>query len=66
MMAQMTADRGWTPAAVESDWMRENPLPRPGELQEVAALAVLLASTRASYINGVLVQADGGATRWIS
>ena len=65
MMARMAADQGQTPAEVENDWMRDNPLRRPGEPQEVAALAVFLASTRASYINGVLVQVDGGATRCI-
>lgn len=65
MMERMAAERGQTPAAVEGDWLRDNPLQRPGEPQEVAALAVFFASTRASYINGVLVQVDGGATRCI-
>ena len=65
MMGRMAAERGQTPAAVEAEWMRDNPLQRPGEPQEVAALAVFLASARASYINGVLVEVDGGATRCI-
>lgn len=65
MMARMAAEKGQNPTDVESDWLRDNPLGRPGEPQEVAALAVFLASTRASYINGVLVQVDGGATRCI-
>ena len=38
---------------------------RPGESQEVAALTVFLASARASYITGALMQVDGGATRCI-
>ena len=38
---------------------------RPGEPQEVAALAVFLASARASYLTGALMQVDGGATRCI-
>lgn len=65
MMVRMAAERGQTPTAVEAGWMRDNPLQRPGEPQEVAALAVFLASARASYINGVLVEVDGGATRCI-
>jgi 3-oxoacyl-[acyl-carrier protein] reductase len=65
MMTRMAADRGQTPAEVEAEWMRDNPLQRPGEPQEVAALAVFLASARASYITGALVQVDGGATRCI-
>ena len=54
-----------TPAEIEAEWMRDNPLQRPGEPQEVAALAVFLASARASYITGALMQVDGGATRCI-
>jgi len=65
MMVRMAAERGQTLAVVEAEWMRDNPLQRPGEPQEVAALAVFLASARASYINGVLVEVDGGATRCI-
>jgi NAD(P)-dependent dehydrogenase (short-subunit alcohol dehydrogenase family) len=65
MMTRIAAEHRQTPAEVEAEWMRDNPLRRPGEPQEVAALAVFLASARASYINGVLVQVDGGATRCI-
>lgn len=65
MMARMAAERGQTPAEVEAAWMHDNPLKRPGEPDEVAGLAVFFASARASYINGVLVQVDGGATRCI-
>ena len=65
MMTRIATEHRQTPAEVEAEWMRANPLRRPGEPQEVAALAVFLASARASYINGVLVQVDGGATRCI-
>jgi len=50
---------------VEEMRIRDNPLGRPCEPEEVAALAVFLASKRASYINGVLIDLDGGATRCI-
>jgi NAD(P)-dependent dehydrogenase (short-subunit alcohol dehydrogenase family) len=65
LMTRMAAERGQTAAEVEAEWMRDNPLQRPGEPQEVAALAVFLASARASYITGALMQVDGGATRCI-
>jgi NAD(P)-dependent dehydrogenase (short-subunit alcohol dehydrogenase family) len=65
MMARMAAQRGQTPQEVEVSWLQDNPLQRPGEPHEVAALAVFLASERASYINGTLIPVDGGATRCI-
>ena len=65
LMARMAAERGQTPQEVEASWLHDNPLQRPGETHEVAALAVFLASDRASYINGVVIAVDGGATRCI-
>ena len=65
LMTRMAVERDQTPAEIEAEWMRDNPLQRPGEPQEVAALAVFLASARASYITGALMQVDGGATRCI-
>ena len=61
----IAAEWGQTPAAVEAEWRRDNPLQHSGEPQEVAALAVFLASARASYITGALMQVDSGATRCI-
>jgi NAD(P)-dependent dehydrogenase (short-subunit alcohol dehydrogenase family) len=37
------------------------PFGRPTEAQEIADLVVFLASTRASYLSGVVIDADGGA-----
>jgi 3-oxoacyl-[acyl-carrier protein] reductase len=65
MMAGMAAERGQTPQEVEASWLRDNPLKRPGEPHEVAGLAVFLASEPASYINGVVITVDGGATRCV-
>lgn len=65
LMAQMAQAQKRTPQEVELAWLHDNPLQRPGEPEEVAGLAVFLASNRASYINGVIVPIDGGAIRCI-
>ena len=65
MMERLAAQGGSTPQEAEAQWLRDNPLKRPGEPEEVAALAVFLASAQASYINGVVIPVDGGAIRCI-
>lgn len=65
MMERIGAEQGRSAEEVEADWLKDNPLKRPGETHEVASLAVFLASDRASYINGVTVPVDGGAIRCI-
>lgn len=65
LMATQAAERQVTPQEMEAIWMHDNPFKRAGEPHEVASLAVFLASDRASYINGVIIPVDGGATRCI-
>lgn len=43
-------------------FFRKAPLSRLGTPEEVAALAVFLASDASSYINGAIIRADGGST----
>ena len=64
-MARLGTDQGRSPQDVEADWLRDNPLRRPGEPHEVAALVAFLASERAAYINGTIIPVDGGAIRCI-
>ncbi|MDX1534609.1 MAG: SDR family oxidoreductase [Thermoplasmata archaeon] len=60
------ADReGTTPAAVEEALLRSVPLGRMGEPQEVGALVAFLASERAAYLTGNLIQIDGGIYRGV-
>jgi 3-oxoacyl-[acyl-carrier protein] reductase len=65
MNRSLADEWGKTVAEVEKIRVRDNPLGRPCEPEEVAALAVFLVSERASYMNGVIVDLDGGATRCI-
>ena len=51
---------GRSPEEVAADDMRAIPLGRFGEPRELGDLAAFLASERASYITGAVVQADGG------
>jgi 3-oxoacyl-[acyl-carrier protein] reductase len=52
-----------TSADVEQDIARRIPMRRFGSPDEIAVLAVFLASARASYITGTAIQVDGGITQ---
>lgn len=54
--------RGQHTAERREAWQRAVPLGRYGEPDEVAAVAVFLASDDASYINGQTIAVDGGFT----
>ncbi|MFX1329316.1 MAG: SDR family oxidoreductase [Promethearchaeota archaeon] len=53
-------DTGQTYEEVEKTWITPIPLGRLGKPQELANLVVFLASERATYITGTVIQIDGG------
>lgn len=61
MNAHFVTEWGKTLPEVEAIRMRDNPLGRPSEPREAAALALFLVSEWASYMNGAVIEMDGGA-----
>jgi len=51
---------GKTPEAIISEWAEGIPLKRLAKPEEIANLVVFLASEKASYITGAVIQVDGG------
>jgi NAD(P)-dependent dehydrogenase (short-subunit alcohol dehydrogenase family) len=45
---------------VSADYRVCTPLPRPGEVEDIANLAMFLLSDAASYITGQVINVDGG------
>jgi len=63
-LASMMASRtGATPEEVFAGWNKLIPAGRLGRPEEFASVVAFLASERASYVNGVSLTIDGGATR---
>jgi len=56
---------GKSRSQIVQDWAGEVPLKRMADPREIADLAVFLASERASYIAGTVIQVDGGWIRSI-
>lgn len=46
------------------EFMRANPMKRPGTPSEIAESCVFLASPLASFINGIVLEVDGGYQLW--
>jgi len=54
--------RGVSPDVIEEEMLKDIPMKRFGEPEELAAMAAFLASPAASYVNGVSIAIDGGKT----
>jgi len=60
IIRKMSQDTGKPEAEVEKIWTDQIPLGRLGSPEEFANLVVFLASEKASYITGTVIQVDGG------
>jgi 3-oxoacyl-[acyl-carrier protein] reductase len=54
--------RGVATDVIEKEMLKDIPMKRFGEPEELAAMAAFLASPAASYVNGVSIAVDGGKT----
>ena len=54
---------GKTSEEIVKSWESQIPLKRMAQPREIASLVVFLASERASYITGAVIQVDGGAVK---
>ena len=57
---KVAQDKGKSEDEVEKLWTGQIPLGRMGKPEELASLVVFLASEKASYITGTVIQVDGG------
>lgn len=57
--------KGVSPETAEAELVKDIPLGRPGNPEEVANLAVFLASDLSSYVTGTVIAVDGGFIRTI-
>ena len=48
------------PAEIRAEWMKKIPLRRGGTVEDIANCAVFLGSDMSSYVNGQVIQIDGG------
>lgn len=55
-----TAMTAQLPETVREDWMKKIPLRRGGKPEDVADVALFLASDLSSYVSGQVIQIDGG------
>ena len=63
-LAKAQADaEGKTSEEIVKSWGSQIPMKRMAQPHEIASLVVFLASERASYITGAVIQADGGVVK---
>jgi 3-oxoacyl-[acyl-carrier protein] reductase len=65
LVAQRARAQGKTPEELRGELTRVQPLGRIGRPEDVADLVVFLASERASFLTGVAITVDGGASRGV-
>ena len=55
-----TAMTAQLPDAVRDEWKKKIPLRRGGQVEDIANLAIFLATDLSSYVTGQVIQVDGG------
>ncbi len=60
IMTDLLRNSVWTDEASRKAILSRTPIGRPGEPEEIAAIAAFLASKDASYVTGETIYADGG------
>jgi NAD(P)-dependent dehydrogenase (short-subunit alcohol dehydrogenase family) len=60
---RLAAERGIAPEVASGELARELRVARFGTPEEIASVVAFLASDRASYMQGAIVDVDGGQTR---
>ncbi|MBY9006348.1 MAG: SDR family oxidoreductase [Candidatus Lokiarchaeota archaeon] len=60
LIEKMAQDSGKSEDEVRSSWIKQIPLGRMGEPEDIANLVLFLASSKANYITGTAIQVDGG------
>ncbi len=57
---EFAEERGITPEQAQAEWVQDIPVGRIGDPQEFGDVVAFLASERASYMTGTVIQVDGG------
>jgi NAD(P)-dependent dehydrogenase (short-subunit alcohol dehydrogenase family) len=65
LVVQRARAQGKTPEELRAELERAQPLGRIGRPEDVADLVVFLASERASFLTGIAITVDGGASRGV-
>lgn len=60
ILTKLTRDAVWTDEAARRSILSRTPMGRAGEPEEIAAVALFLASDASSYVTGQTIYADGG------
>ncbi len=55
-----TAMTAALPDDIRAEWVNKIPLRRGGQVEDIANVAVFLASDMSSYVTGQVIQVDGG------
>jgi NAD(P)-dependent dehydrogenase (short-subunit alcohol dehydrogenase family) len=64
-LANFAKDHGIDPASAESEWVRYEEITRVGEPEEIAALVAFIVGPEGRFLQGALIDIDGGATKTI-